>query len=110
MAGFSQGPATLILDNIVRVYFSCRPEPDARNQYVSYAAYVDLNRADLSRVVNISAHPILDLGGRGTFDEFGIYPVSVIRDGDCIRAYYGGWTRCASVPFNVAIGCAISRD
>jgi predicted GH43/DUF377 family glycosyl hydrolase len=110
MVGFAQGPATLVLDNIVRVYFSCRPEPDARNQYVSYAAYVDLDRDDLSRVVSISARPILELGGRGTFDEFGTYPVSVIRDGDCIRAYYGGWTRCASVPFNVAIGYAISRD
>jgi predicted GH43/DUF377 family glycosyl hydrolase len=110
MAGFAQGPATLVLDDVVRVYFSCRPKPDARNQYVSYAAYVDLDRGDLSRVVSVSARPILDLGGRGTFDEFGTYPVSVIRDGDRIRAYYGGWTRCASVPFDVAIGCAISRD
>jgi predicted GH43/DUF377 family glycosyl hydrolase len=110
MAEFAQGPATVVLDKVVRVYFSCRPKPDARNQYVSYAAYVDLDRADLSRVVDISARPILDLGGRGTFDEFGTYPVSVIRDGDRIRAYYGGWTRCASVPFNVAIGCAISGD
>jgi hypothetical protein len=110
MAAFAQGPATLVLDNIVRVYFSCRPEPDASNQYVSYAAYVDLARHNLSRVLSISARPILDLGARGTFDEFGTYPVSVIRDGDCIRAYYGGWTRCVSVPFNVAIGCAISRD
>jgi predicted GH43/DUF377 family glycosyl hydrolase len=110
MAGFAQGPATLVLDDVVRVYFSCRPKPDARNQYVSYAAYVDLDRGDLSRVVSVSARPILDLGERGTFDEFGTYPVSVIRDGDRIRAYYGGWTRCASVPFDVAIGCAFSRD
>jgi predicted GH43/DUF377 family glycosyl hydrolase len=61
-------------------------------------------------VVGVSACPILDLGARGTFDEFGTYPVSVIRDGDRVRAYYGGWTRCVSVPFNVAIGCAISHD
>ena len=110
MSAFAQGPATLVLDNVVRVYFSCRPKPDARDQYVSHAAYVDLDRADLSRVLGISARPILELGAPGTFDEFGTYPVSVIRDGDCIRAYYGGWTRCASVPFNVAIGCAVSRD
>ena len=110
MAEFAQGPATLVLDTVVRVYFSCRPKPDERHQYVSYAAYVDLDRAELSRVVDVSARPILDLGGRGTFDEFGTYPVSVIRDGDRVRAYYGGWTRCASVPFDVAIGCAISRD
>lgn len=110
MTAFAQGPATLLFDTFVRVYFSCRPQPDARNQYVSYAAYADFDRSDLSRVLGISACPILDLGARGTFDEFGTYPVSVIRDGDRIRAYYGGWTRCVSVPFNVAIGCAISHD
>src|SRR5205807_8799985 len=41
---------------------------------------------------------------------FGIYPVSVIRDGGNVLAYYGGWTRCESVPFNVAIGAARSLD
>jgi sucrose-6-phosphate hydrolase SacC (GH32 family) len=50
------------------------------------------------------------LGGLGEFDEFGIYPVSVIRYGEEIRAYYAGWTRCESVPFNVAIGMASSQD
>ena len=110
MAAFAQGPSTLVLDDVVRVYFSCRPPPDALNRYVSYAAYVDLDRGDLSRIVEIAARPIMPLGERGTFDEFGTYPVSVIRDADRIRAYYGGWTRCASVPFDVAIGYAFSRD
>ena len=53
---------------------------------------------------------MLELGELGEFDEFGTYPVSVIRYGDEVRAYYAGWTRCESVPFNVAIGMAISRD
>jgi sucrose-6-phosphate hydrolase SacC (GH32 family) len=53
---------------------------------------------------------VLELGKYGTFDEFGTYPVSVIRDGKEIRAYYAGWSRCESVPFNAAIGVAISRD
>jgi hypothetical protein len=52
----------------------------------------------------------MSLGGPGTFDEFGTYPTSVIRKGDEVWAYYGGWTRCASVPFDVAIGVAVSRD
>jgi hypothetical protein len=36
--------------------------------------------------------------------------VSVIRNGSEVRAYYAGWTRCESVPFNVAIGMATSLD
>lgn len=107
---FAQAPATLLLDDSVRVYFSCRPPADANGQYVSYSAYVDLDRSNLFNVLQVAEQPILSLGGLGEFDEFGTYPVSVIRNGDEIRAYYAGWTRCESVPFNVAIGCAVSAD
>lgn len=110
MAEFAQAPATLIFDDFVRVYFSCRPPADCNGQYVSYSAYVDLDRADLFAIRAVAERPILGLGGLGAFDEFGTYPVSVIRDGDAVRAYYAGWTRCESVPFNVAIGMATSRD
>ncbi len=107
---FAQAPATLVFDDYVRVYFSCRPGPDANGQYVSYSAWVDLDRKDLSRVLRVAEQPILPLGGLGEFDEFGTYPVSVIRHGELVRAYYAGWTRCESVPFNVAIGMATSLD
>ncbi len=107
---FAQAPATLVFDDFVRVYFSCRPGPDKDGQYVSYTAYVDLERSDLTKVRTVSEEPILSLGGLGTFDEFGVYPVSVIRDDDVVRAYYGGWTRCESTPYTVAIGTAVSYD
>jgi hypothetical protein len=110
MKEFAQAPAALVLDDVVRLYFSCRPAADQNGQYVSYGAYVDLDRSDLSRVVRVANKPILDLGSIGSFDEFGTYPISVIRDGEAVVAYYGGWTRCESVPFNVAIGCARSQD
>ena len=107
---FAQAPSVLIFDKYVRVYFSCRPLRDRNGQYVSYTGFLDLNRNNLFEIINISKDPILQLGDRGTFDEFGIYPTSVIRNREEIWAYYGGWTRCESVPFNVAIGLAISRD
>jgi hypothetical protein len=107
---FAQAPATLVFDNFVRVYFSCRPLADKDGQYVSYSSYVDLDRKDLFKVLRVADQPILSLGGLGEFDEFGTYPVSVIRDEKGVRAYYGGWTRCESVPFNVGIGVAESRD
>jgi predicted GH43/DUF377 family glycosyl hydrolase len=110
MREFAQAPCALIFEDYVRVYFSCRPEPDARGQYVSRSAFVDLDRADPRIVRRVADEPILPLGGLGEFDEFGTYPVSVVRDGSEIRAYYAGWTRCESVPFNVAIGAAVSRD
>lgn len=107
---FAQAPATLIFDDFVRVYFSCRPLADARGQYVSFSAFVDFDRKNLATILRVSENPIIKLGALGTFDEFGTYPVSIIRHNDEIRAYYAGWTRCESVPFNVSIGYAISKD
>lgn len=107
---FAQAPSVLIFDDFIRVYFSCRPKPDANGQYVSYTGYVDLNRKNLFEILAVSEEPILYLGSTGTFDEFGVYPTSVARNSKEIVAYYGGWTRCESVPFNVAIGIAKSTD
>jgi hypothetical protein len=110
MYEYSQAPSVLIFDSFIRVYFSCRPKRDQNGQYVSYSAFVDLDRYNLFLVKKISQNPILKLGELGSFDEFGTYPVSVIRRENEIWAYYAGWTRCESVPFNVSIGCAISNN
>lgn len=110
MHQFAQSPAALVAREYVRVYFCSRPACGRDGQDVSYIAYVDLERHNLRTILHVSVRPVLDLGKCGTFDEFGTYPVSVIRDGDQVRAYYAGWTRCESVPFNAAIGLAISRD
>lgn len=107
---FAQAPSTLIFQDFVRVYFSCRPSADSKGQYVSYSAYVDLARTNLFEVRAVAAEPVLKLGGLGEFDEFGTYPISVTIEGGLVWAYYGGWTRCESVPFNVSIGAAISDD
>lgn len=110
MQSFAQAPATLLFDDYLRVYFSCRPKPDANGQYVSYSAWVDLDRNDFFKIKRIAPEPIFKLGERGTFDEFGTYPTSVIKKEETYLAYYAGWTRCESVPFNVAIGAGISYN
>jgi hypothetical protein len=107
---FAQAPSVLVFDKFVRVYFSCRPHPDEKGLYVSYSGFVDLNKKNLFEILKISDNPILELGELGTFDEFGTYPVSVIKNNNEYYAYYGGWTRCESIPFTVSIGFAISRD
>ncbi len=110
MHEFAQSPSVLIFDKFIRVYFCSRPAPDEPGQYKSYIAFIDLDRKKPSNVVRICDKPVLGLGGFGTFDEFGTNPVSVIRYENQIRAYFAGWTRCESVPFNAAIGVAISND
>lgn len=110
MQEFAQSPSVLIFEKDVRVYFCSRPAPTPDGQYLSFLSYIDLDRKNLLKIVNVCKEPILSLGGYGTFDEFGTYPISVIRNQDEVWVYYAGWTRCESVPFNAAIGLAISHD
>ncbi|MEQ1882351.1 MAG: hypothetical protein ABL878_15435 [Burkholderiales bacterium] len=110
MREFAQSPSVLIEDEYVRVYFCSRPAAGPDGQFLSFISYVDLERGNLLKLLRVCEQPVLNLGKCGTFDEFGTYPVSVIRHRDEIRAYYAGWTRCESVPFNAAIGLAISHD
>lgn len=108
---FAQAPATLIFDDFVRIYFACRPNRDpVTGQYVSYTAYVDVERNNIMKIIRFAEKPVLELGKPGTFDEFGTYPTSVLREEGKISAFFGGWTRCYSVPFTVGIGMAESFD
>jgi len=110
MKEFAQAPTTLIFKDFIRVYFSCRPYPEPSGMVVSYTGFVDLDRHNLFKIIRISKDPVLPLGDIGAFDEFGIMPFSVIKKQKKIIAYYGGWTRCESTPFNIAIGLAESTD
>ena len=110
MYEFGLAPCTLIYDDFVRVYFGCRPQKDSKGQYVTYTTYLDLDRRNLFEINGFAKAPVLTLGGCGTFDEFGTYPLSVVRRENDILGYYAGWTRCESVPFNVGLGIAVSRD
>ena len=107
---YAQSPSTLTFDDFIRVYFSCRSKRDENGANISRSTYIDLDKSNLFNILNIGKQPVLNLGERGCFDEFGTYPMSVIRNNDEVWIYYAGWTRCKSVPFNTAIGAAISKD
>ena len=82
--GFAQSPQTLVLDDRVRIYFSTR-ERDATGKYLSHVAFVDVDRS-LRNVLGVSSNPVIALGGLGCFDEHGIFPVNVLRDGKRVLA------------------------
>jgi len=99
-----------VLDRVVRVYFACRPKPDAQGNYVSLSAYADFDRNNLLSLVKVCDAPLMELGGVGCFDEFGTYFTSVVKHDADVLAYYVGYTRCESVPFTINIGGAVSKD
>lgn len=110
MKTHAQVPYTVELENVLRTYFSTREQIDDRRMFRSYSGFVDLDKNDLSKVINISQSPIVPLGGKGEFDEFGSMAGSVIFHAGEYRLYYCGWTRCHSVPYNWAVGLATSQD
>jgi predicted GH43/DUF377 family glycosyl hydrolase len=106
MNSHAQVPTALVLEDRIRVYVASRPKAG-----VSLTGYVDLDIEDPGKVITISSKPILDLGGPGSFDEHGIMPSAVVRDGDRVRLYYSGWSRLAGVaPYHNTTGLAVSRD
>lgn len=106
--GFAQSPQALVLDDRVRVYFSTR-ERDQLGKYLSHVAFVDFGK-DMKTILGVSRRQVIPLGELGCFDEHGIFPFNVLKDGDRVLAYTTGWNRKVSVSADAAIGLAISYD
>jgi hypothetical protein len=109
MYSHAQCPFPLVLGDIVRVYFATR-EAYAGKQSRAHGGYVDLDRNNLTKILDISNSPIVSLGGLGEFDEFGSMPGSVVFFKNRFILYYCGWSRGTSVPYDWAIGMAESID
>lgn len=106
--GFAQSPQALVFDSYVRIYYSTR-SVDVNGKYLSHVAFVDFDKK-FQRIIASSDNVIVPLGGMGCFDEHGIFPCNVMRDGNKVLAYTTGWNRRASVSTDAAIGLAISED
>ena len=104
MVDYTQAPNALVLEDRIRIYFTSRPPRDPDGQYVSRVGFVDVDRNNPCKILNVSAEPVIELGGPGNFDEHGTYPFSVVRVKDQVTAIYAGWSRCSSVPFDVSLG------
>lgn len=106
---FAQSPQALHFETFTRVYFSSRSiDPDGA-AYRSHVAFVDMT-PDFRNILRVSDHTVLPLGALGTFDEHGIFPISLIREGGQVWGYTCGWSRRQSVSVETAVGLVISDD
>lgn len=106
---FAQSPQALVFNDFVRIYFSTRAVDKQNGKYRSHIAFLDVER-DLRSVIRISEKTVIPLGDLGCFDEHGIFPMNVLRVGECLYGYTCGWNRHVSVSVDTAIGLATSRD
>ena len=102
----------VVIDDKIRVFFSSRAIPDNNGNFISYPCYVDLDKNNPKQILKICEKPILELGKRGMFDEYGIMIYKSIWFEDKLYLYYGGWQRMASKesPYQVLLGLAVSED
>jgi hypothetical protein len=106
---FAQAPQALVFDEYVRVYFSTRAVDRNNGKFLSHIAFVDFAK-NLRDVIRVSDKTVIPLGKLGCFDEHGIFPMNVMRNGDAVYGYTCGWSRRVSVSVETAIGLAVSRD
>ncbi|MBO6657186.1 MAG: hypothetical protein JJ934_09835 [Pseudomonadales bacterium] len=89
-----------------RIYFATRDDKNRSN-----ISFVDVESGNPKEIIAVNQETVIPLGELGTFDEFGIMPLSIVDvDSDTKYLYYAGWSRKHSIPYHNAIGLAVSRD
>ena len=105
---YAQSPQVLQFDDFFRIYFSTR-ERDSSGKFISHIAFIDIDK-QFEKIIQISNKPVLPQGELGCYDEHGIFPLNILREGDTILGFISGWSRRISVDVETSIGLAFSYD
>jgi hypothetical protein len=90
-------------DGRLRIFFSSR---DAEGRSSIGRATVDLERLR----AEVEAEPVLIPGALGAFDDRGTTTSCLVRHEGRSYLFYTGWSLGRTVPFYLAVGCAVSDD
>lgn len=101
----AQIPVVDLLEDRMRVYYATRNLLGKSN-----ISYIELNKENPKNIIYNHTSTLLELGKIGSFDDSGIMPSSIVDVGAIKYLYYIGWTTRGTVPFQNAVGLAISED
>jgi predicted GH43/DUF377 family glycosyl hydrolase len=101
----AQVPVVDILDDSLRIYYATRNTKGKSN-----ISFIEVDKENPHKIICENKKPLFSFGNLGTFDDSGIMPSSIINVGDKKYLYYIGWTTRQTVPYQNAIGLAISED
>lgn len=90
---------------MIRVYAGFRDD-----EGISRIGYVDVAADDPTRIVQVSAKPVLDLGRDGCFDDNGMILGDVVDAPGGLHLFYVGFQRVAKAKFLAFSGLALSTD
>lgn len=101
----AQVPVVDLLEDRIRIYYSTRDVSGRSN-----VSYIEVEKDNPHNIIYKHLAPLFELGSLGAFDDSGIMPSSIITVGNKKYLYYIGWTTRGTVPFQNAVGLAISDD
>jgi hypothetical protein len=96
-------PVVRPVGDALRLYFSTR---DARGRSHIAAGWLDLK----TRAVKFDDQIALGLGPLGAFDDNGVTSSCIVQHDGRTYQYYTGWNIGVTVPFYLAVGCAVCTD
>ena len=105
---YAKSPQVVVFDNFIRIYYSAA-EIDEFGKTLCRVLYVDFDKK-FKKILAHSDSEVIQLGNLGAFDEHGIFPFNVYKEGETIKAYTTGWSRRKSVSVETSIGYAESQD
>lgn len=91
--------------DLFRIYFSGRDEFN-----ISRIGYIEIDINTPNKILYLSKLPVLDIGKLGAFDDNGVSPTWIQKQGDKKYLYYFGWNKGAKVRAAEVSGLAISSD
>lgn len=95
----------LLPDGNIRLYLTICDKDN-----VGRVGYVDLDAGNPLKILKVSQTPVLDVGARGTFDEHGVLPTSLLAEEDGLYLYYSAYQKQVSVPYTILSGLAVSHN
>lgn len=101
----AQVPVVDVLDDRLRIYYSSRNSLGKSN-----ISFVEVEKDNPTNLIFENTTPILKFGNLGAFDDCGMMPSSILTVNNRKYLYYIGWTTRGSVPYQNAVGLAISED
>lgn len=91
--------------SVYRIYLGSR-----NNENQSHIGFVDIDMAEPDKILNMCDAPILTPGRLGTFDDNGVLPSCVVRNGDDIFLYYIGFKPGGTTRMDLFGGLCVSKD
>jgi hypothetical protein len=101
----AQVPVVDTLEDRLRIYFATRNSFGKSN-----ISFIEVEKTNPKKIIFECRDILLPFGNLGSFDDSGIMPSSIINVNNKKYLYYIGWTTRQTVPYQNAIGLAISED